>query len=149
MAWKENSNIHQEIIDGFDHIIQEKGNTYVSLRKVRWSENSDVKLDLRKYVTNTDGSEKMMKGCSFDEEGAHELTHVLTEEGYGDTRVILNNIKDRDDFKISMVRSLSDDDKDLVQNIFPDLKLPEPDEIDEEFYDIRSELGDDEEYGDD
>ena len=63
MAWKENSNICQTIIDEFDHIIQEKGNTYISLRKVKWFENSDVKLDLRKYVTNTDGSEKMMKGC--------------------------------------------------------------------------------------
>lgn len=142
MAWKENSNICQTIIDEFDHIIQEKGNTYISLRKVKWFENSDVKLDLRKYVTNTDGSEKMMKGCSFDEEAGHELTHVLTEEGYGDTRVILNNIKDRDDFKVSMVRSLSNDDKDLVQKVFPELKLPEPDEIDEEFYDIRGELND-------
>lgn len=142
MAWKENSNICQTIIDEFDHIIQEKGNTYISLRKVKWFENSDVKLDLRKYVTNTDGSEKMMKGCSFDEEAGHELTHALTEEGYGDTRVILNNIKDRDDFKVSMVRSLSNDDKDLVQKVFPELKLPEPDEIDEEFYDIRGELDD-------
>ena len=140
MAWKENSNICQTIIDDYDYIIHEKGNTYVSLRKVKWSENSDVKLDLRKYVTNTDGSEKMMKGCSFDEEAGHELAHVLTETGYGDTRVILNNIKDRDDFKVSMVRSLSDDDKELVQKVFPDFQLPEPDEIDEEFFDIRSEL---------
>ena len=140
MAWKENNNIHQTIIDGFNHIIQEKGNTYVSLRKVQWSSTSDVKLDLRKYVTNTDGTEKMMKGCSFDDEGGHELVHVLTEEGYGDTRTILNNIKDRDDFKMSMVRSLSNDDKELVQGVFPELELPDPDEIDEEFYDIRKEL---------
>ena len=39
MAWKENSNISQTIIDEFDHIIQEKGNTYISLRKVKWFEN--------------------------------------------------------------------------------------------------------------
>ena len=73
-----------------DRIVEEKGNTYISLRKVKWFENSDVKLDLRKYVTNTDGSEKMMKGCSFDEEAGHELTHVLTEEGYEIIKTIVN-----------------------------------------------------------
>ena len=41
---------------------------------------------------------------------------------------------------MSMVRSLSNDDKELVQGVFPELELPDPDEIDEEFYDIRKEL---------
>ena len=34
---------------------------------------------------------------------------------------------------MSMVRSLSNDDKELVQGVFPELELPDPDEIDEEF----------------
>ena len=136
-----NNEIRQTIIDNCDHVIDERNNTYISLRKVKWSENSDTKLDLRKYVTQTDGSERMMKGCSFSEEAADELVHALLEEGYGDTRQVLLDIKERDNFPISMVRALSDDDIDLVKKVFPDIELPKTDEIDEEFYDIRRELG--------
>jgi hypothetical protein len=132
--------IYQEIIDEYDHVISETPNAYVSLRKVRWSETGDIKLDLRKYITRADGTEQMMKGCSFPEEAGHELAAVLTETGYGDTRTILNNIKDRGDFKVSMIRSLGDDDIEAVKRAFPDMEIPEPDEIDEEFYDIRKEL---------
>lgn len=131
---------NQEIIDDFDHIITEYNNTYISLRKVRWSETGDIKLDLRKYVTQSDGSERMMKGCSFPENSADELINVLLQEGYGDTRQVINNIKDRNDFNLSLVRSLGNDDWDIVKKAFPDMKFPEPDEIDEEFYDIRKEL---------
>ena len=113
--------IHQEIIDGFDHILSERGNTFIALRKVKWSENSDVKLDLRKYVINSDGSEQMMKGCSFDDNTADELTKVLVETGYGDTNELLDCLKQRPDFNKEEIDEPVGED-----NV--------------EFFDIRSEM---------
>ena len=43
------------------------------------------------------------KGFSFlTEEGPHELTKVLLEEGYGHTKDVLNIIRTRDDFEESV-----------------------------------------------
>ena len=53
------SEISQEIVDNFDYIISERGNTYISLRKVKWTPTSEPKLDLRKYVTKSDGNEQI------------------------------------------------------------------------------------------
>lgn len=118
--------IHQQIIDDFDHIISERGNTYISLRKVKWTEDSEVKLDLRKYVTKADGTEQMMRGCSFDDEAANELTKVLVDTGYGDTREIIDSLRQREDFDKSYEDSING-----VSN---------SDTPDTEYFDIRSEM---------
>jgi hypothetical protein len=60
-------------------------------------------LDLRKYTTDSDGNEKMLKGLSFlTPEGPHELTNILVEEGYGDTVRIVKAVKERDNFAESI-----------------------------------------------
>ena len=118
--------IHQQIINGFDHIISERGNTYISLRKVKWTEDSEVKLDLRKYVTKSDGTEQMMRGCSFDDEAANELTRVLVDTGYGDTRDLIDSLRQREDFDSSYEDSING-----VSN---------SDTSDAEYFDIRSEM---------
>lgn len=135
------SDINMQIIDGYDHIISEKGNVFIALRKIKWSEDSDTKLDLRKYITTTDGGERCQKGVCFDDEAADELTKVLCETGYGDTREIIDSIKDRDNFMPSLCRSLSGDNKEMLQKAFPDMEFPEvsDDEL-EDFIDIRNEL---------
>ena len=135
------ADISQTIIDSFDHVLQERNNQYVSIRKVKWTDDGDIFYDIRKYRTESDGSERILKGVSLGEDGVNELTHVLTEEGFGDTRTIINNIKDREDFNASLVRSLSDDDLDVIKQAFPDMELPTDKVLDEEFYDIRKELG--------
>lgn len=132
--------IHQTIIDNFDHVIYENGNAYISLRKVKWSEDSDPKLDLRRYVTKPDGGEQMMKGCSFNDDAANELTNVLIEEGYGDTRTCVENLQQRDDFMESLAWAMSDNDKDKMKELFPDIELPDVSEEEENFIDIREEL---------
>lgn len=118
--------IHQQIINGFDHIISERGNTYISLRKVKWTEDSEVKLDLRKYVTKSDGTEQMMRGCSFDDEAANELTRVLVDTGYGNTRELIDSLRQREDFNSSYEDSING-----VSN---------SDTPDTEYFDIRSEM---------
>ena len=67
----------------FDYTIDEKGNAFISLRKIDWGDIGVFKLDLRKYYASESG-ETMQKGVSFlTEEGPHELTRVLVETGYG------------------------------------------------------------------
>lgn len=85
-----------------DRIVEEKGNTYISFRKITWGPEIDEekeKLDIRKYYTNADGEEVVGKGVSFlTDEGPHELTKILLEEGYGHSDDIAEAIKNRDDY---------------------------------------------------
>ena len=100
------------IIDGYDYIISEKGNTYTSLRKIVWGNKDDdsAKYDLRKYYTDANGEEKIGKGVSFDEEGANELTRVLIETGQGNTREIIDTLRTRDDFESAYNDSINNVD---------------------------------------
>ncbi len=76
----------------FDYTIDEKGNTFIALRKIDWGNKGDYKLDLRKYYASETG-ETMSKGVSFlTEEGPDELTKVLIETGYGNDEELANAI---------------------------------------------------------
>lgn len=76
----------------FDYTIDEKGNTFIALRKIDWGNNGNYKLDLRKYYASESG-ETMSKGVSFlTDDGPNELTKVLIETGYGTDNEIANTI---------------------------------------------------------
>lgn len=94
--------IEYSIVDEFDHTIDESGNQFIALRKIRWGDRDKVSLDIRKYWMQAEG-EVLGKGVSFlTEEGPHELVNVMTREGYGNTKEILKSLKDRDDFQKSL-----------------------------------------------
>ena len=105
-----------EIQEGFDFVIEETGNQSTNLRKVSWN-GREYKVDLRKWYYK-DGEERCSSGVTMTDVGADELTKVLCENGYGNTKEIINGIKTREDFKESM------------KSIFMD---PESDDYDEEF----------------
>lgn len=96
-------NISYTIVDDYDKVFDEKGNTFLAMRKIAWGDNPDLekaKLDIRKWFINADGEETPGKGTAFlTEDGPDSLTKILLEEGYGHTKEILNSIKDRDDFR--------------------------------------------------
>lgn len=96
-----------------DRIVEEKGNTYISFRKITWGPEIDEekeKLDIRKYYTNADGEEVVGKGVSFlTDEGPHELTKILLEEGYGHSDDIAEAIKNRDDYN-DIVKAITNND---------------------------------------
>lgn len=94
----------------FDFIFDEKGNTFLALRKIAWSEGSQEKLDIRKYYNSADGKETVGKGVSFiTDDGPHELTKILVENGYGYTDEIIEGIKNRKDFMTSLVSILNEE----------------------------------------
>lgn len=113
-----------DIDDNFgDHIIEERGNTFTALRKIRWGSQSDYKLDLRKYIATSEG-EQMRKGCSITEDGANELTKVLLETGYGKATDIAQSIEsNRKDILAVLseyIGSLSDDELKEIERHYPD-----------------------------
>ena len=101
----------------YDHIIQERGNSFIALRKIAWGENKEYKLDLRKWYSAASGVETMSKGVSFSDDGAHELVKVLTETGYGYTDDILEAIKNREDFRSKLNIVLGKDDLDYDNTV--------------------------------
>ena len=89
----DNGNFKYAIDKDFDHTIDEKGNTFIALRKIAWGDSDNYKLDLRKYYTTEDG-ERMNKGVSFlTDEGPNELARVLIDTGYGNAMDIAESIK--------------------------------------------------------
>jgi len=123
--------IKYSIQDGIDKLFDEKGNTFLALRKISWGESTNAKYDLRKWYISKDGNgETVGKGFSFlTDDGPSELTHVLLESGFGETKKIIDTIKTRDDFNSSLVNSLS---KKELSDTGLDIG---PEEDDEDLYD--------------
>jgi hypothetical protein len=99
-----------------DSTIDEKGSIFIALRKVQWVKNGEdpdetkAKLDLRKYRVDENGDEIAGKGISFlTDDGPNELTKVLVHEGYGNTKEILKELKNRDDF-VDSVEHINEED---------------------------------------
>lgn len=90
------SDITYEIHDNFDHIIEEKGNAFIALRKLSWG-SGEPKYDIRKWYNTSDGT-RPNRGVGLSEEGINELTSILLSQGFGETEEILEAIKDREDF---------------------------------------------------
>lgn len=88
-----------------DEVFDEQGSMVLALRKISWGD-SEPKLDLRKWFIGING-EVPSKGFTFlTEEGPHNLTKVLLKQGFGDTREVLETIKDRPDFENALEKAM-------------------------------------------
>ena len=123
-------------VGDLNRIVEEKGNVFIALREMKWCAadvEKDFKVDIRKYYMSAEG-ETVSKGISFGtEEGPHELTRVLAEEGFGHTDDILEAIKDREDFMASLVKALNVED---IDNLGIDASQYKEDD----YYDPRKSL---------
>jgi len=136
MSWKKGGDPKEfkYSFRGIDKIIEEKGNQFIRFAQIAWVGDDEevtedqIKYDLRKYTSDSEGNERMLKGVSFfSENGVNELTNVLVEEGFGDTERIVTSLKNRDDF-IDSVKKAYGKEEDI-----------EDDSSDT--YDIRSIIG--------
>ena len=126
-------NIKFKHFPGIDEIIDEKGSMYIALRRTVWynpeqgdADEKKAKLELRKWMVKDSNSENDMpqKGVSFlTEEGPHNLATALVRNGFGKTKELLLELKERPDFKDSVQHMYEGDDMDS-----------------EEFFDARAEL---------
>ena len=129
-----------EIDDSINEVFDEGvGNSFLALRKLRWNENTPFKLDIRKWITNSNGEEIAGKGFSFiTEDGPNGLVKALLKHNFGDTRDILDSIKTRDDFLYNakvVLEELGADSGKLIA-IKPESSVDE-----ESFYDPKELLG--------
>lgn len=92
------------------------GNSYIALRKVRWSPNGDFKYDLRRYFMKSDGIEMTGKGISLTDEGIENLTATLVDKGFGDTELLVGSLYHREDFMESLAR-VTEDDTDFIADL--------------------------------
>lgn len=116
----------------FDYTIDEKGNTFIALRKIDWGNKGEFKLDLRKYYASESG-ETMSKGLSFlTEDGPDELTKVLIETGYGNDAELANAIIEKRPGILGRIHNAITEDPELLEGLEPE-DYGENDE--DEFYD--------------
>lgn len=85
-----------------DEVVDERGNSTIMLRKVAWGDGAE-KLEIRKWFVDID-KETASKGTPFlTEEGPGNLARAIIKHGYGDTAVLLGELKQRPDFEEALV----------------------------------------------
>lgn len=104
----------------FDYTIDEKGNTFIALRKIDWGNKGEYKLDLRKYYASESG-ETMSKGVSFlTDDGPDELTDVLVRNDYGHDDSLAEAIIECRPSVLARIKYKLDNDPDLSAKIAED-----------------------------
>ena len=118
------------------------GNSFLAMRKLRWDENSNFKIDLRKWFTNADGEEIAGKGFSFiTEDGPNNLVNCLIDNGFGDTKEIVESIAKRDDFIDALAYSADALDSLGLDELKEKVKQVAENTESESFYDPKELLG--------
>lgn len=101
--------------DDIDTVVDERGDSFIALRKVQWARDSSAepnsekaKLEIRRWKASPEG-EIPNKGLVFlTDEGPHNTVVGLIENGFGKTKDILLKLKERHDFR-NAVESLYDE----------------------------------------
>lgn len=122
------------IVENIDYTFEEKGNQFGAVRKVQWGNSDKSYLEVRKWRNSPDGSEQAAKGYTFmTEEGPSELAKVLLNLGYGNTREVIDIVKEREDFRKSLNSSLGPNDEMYDESTGT---------LEDDYYDPKSLLGD-------
>jgi len=139
MAFNKDKTIKPIFFGDINETFDESGSRFLALRKVQWAvddaepDESKAKLEIRKWVVTPEG-EQANKGVAFlTDEGPGELAHVLIKHGFGDTKKLLLDLKERDDFK-DAVDHMYDKETDTDGEFFDmrtSLLAEEPEEDDE------------------
>lgn len=110
------SNMTYHVFKDYDVPFDEKGATVGTIRKVQWvkdgqePDESKAKLEIRKMYIQGDG-EKTGKGYTFSTlEGPGELAIGLIKLGFGDTKEILREVRQRPDF-LEAAKTINDDNE--------------------------------------
>lgn len=121
------------IVDNIDTTIEEQGNQFSALRKIRWGDNDNAHLEIRRWRNTPDGGEQCAKGFTFmTEEGPSELIGALIDLGFGETKTVLKKLSERDDFRKSLNSLLGSEDE---------LYDPEAGTLEDSYYDPTQLIG--------
>ena len=122
------------ILQNIDYTFEEKGNLFGAVRKIQWGDNPTESFEIRKWISNPDGTETCNKGYTFmTEDGPSELTKVLLNMGYANTKEVLDILNQRNDFRKSLNSVLGKEDELYDDNVGT---------LEDDFYDPKSLIGD-------
>ena len=129
MAFPTDKVIKPVLFDNLNEVFDEKGSMFLAMRRVQWCEEGKEpdreksKLELRKWRITPEGEERADKGFSFlTEDGPNELAKVLVHNGYGKTKDILIELKERSDFEESVNTLFDSDDNDSSDGEYFDIR---------------------------
>ena len=94
-----------------DHVIEERDNLSIIMRKISWGNSGEYKVDIRKYLYTEEG-ERMNKGISLTDNGANELTKELVSCGYGDTKEIIKVLSKREENLADLLNQCNNESED-------------------------------------
>lgn len=113
--------------DDIDTVLDEKGDQFIALRKVQWAgrnattiepDPSKAKFEIRRWRVTPEG-EVPLKGVTFlTDEGPNDATIGLIKTGFGNTKDILLELKERDDFESSVKDIFNDTDQETDGEYF-------------------------------
>lgn len=107
-----NDKFKYSIIEGIDHTFEEQGNQFGAVRRIQWGDSDKNYLEIRKWRNTPEGGEQAAKGYTFmTDDGPSELTKVLLDMGYCNTKEVLDIISQREDFRKSLNSCLGQDDE--------------------------------------
>lgn len=100
------------------YIFDEKGNQFESLAMESWN-GRPAKLSVRKYTINKEGEEVPNKGFSFlTPEGPSRLAEELIRRGYGDTNILLDVLKERENINNNDIKDIESEEYFDPKDIF-------------------------------
>ena len=94
-----------------DHVIEERDNLSIIMRKISWGNSGEYKVDIRKYLYTEEG-ERMNKGISLRDNGANELAKELVSCGYGDTKEIIKALSKREENLADLINQCNNESED-------------------------------------
>ena len=112
-------------------IISEGGNSFLAMRKISWNGGNE-KLDIRKYLINSEGNEIMGKGVSITDEDANTLVNLLIDKGYGNPKTIIESLSNNDVAVGAMVNVINNKDENYINKCVDAFRRIESDQNDDE-----------------
>lgn len=101
--------------NGVNIILEDvSGNSYIAMREVRWSPESQFKFDIRRYFTKQDNEELPGKGVGISD--PDHLANMMVATGFGFSHTIIEQLDKRDELVSGLGQFCADmNDQDYAQ----------------------------------
>lgn len=133
-------NGNYEYDERLDKVVDEKANQFISVRFAKWKEDQDFQLEIRRFALSEDG-ETPLKGVRFlTDNGPHELTTTLIENGFGMADELVDIIIENRPAVAAKIYNRLTGDKKLMTKVLSHENDEDIEDESENFYDPKELL---------
>lgn len=133
-------NGNYEYDERLDKVVDEKANQFISVRFAKWKEDQDFQLEIRRFALSEDG-ETPLKGVRFlTDNGPHELTTALVENGFGMADELVDTIIENRPAVAAKIYNRLTGDKKLMTKVLSHENDEDKEDESENFYDPKELL---------